>query len=68
MKKQTKPPIWQWLAASLAASSLMYADDRFNHSRVHHLVYEHFWLVVFLPMALFALFMLVRGFYLEYRQ
>ena len=67
LKQQTKFSIWQWLIGSLAGSMLMFADDEFNHSRVRHLVQQHFWLVVFLPMALLALFLFVRGFYLEYK-
>jgi len=64
---QTKPSIWPRLTAGLAVSLFMFADDRFNHSRVRHLVYQHFWLIIFLPMVLFALFMFVRYYYLEYR-
>jgi hypothetical protein len=51
----------------LITVSLRYTDERFNHGRVDHLVGDHFWLVVFLPMALLALFLFVRGFYLEYK-
>jgi hypothetical protein len=67
LKQQTRFPIWQSLAVSLAGSMLMLADDEFNHSRVRHLVQQHFWLIIFLPMVLFVLFMFVRFYYLEYK-
>ncbi len=66
-KTQATLSIWQRLVAGLALCLLMFADDRFNHSRVRHVMYAHFWLIIFLPMALLALFLFVRGFYLEYK-
>jgi hypothetical protein len=67
-KPQGKFPLWQWLGVTLAGSTLMFADGRFNHSRARQFVDAHFWLVIFLPLTLLALFLFVRGFYLEYRQ
>ncbi len=66
-KAQTKRTWKTYLVGFLLSFSFRFTDERFNHGRVDHFVYDHMWLVVFLPMALLALFLFVRGFYLEYK-
>jgi hypothetical protein len=64
---QTKHTWKTYLFGFLVIFLLRYTSSRLNHGKVDQFIFEHFWLVVFLPTVLFVLFRFVRFYYLEYR-